>query len=774
LSIICSFYLTETNPLTHQEVTATVKLKPEAMKMSLYLPALIIMVMALPLIESKAQPVVCPPSEEVIVYSVTDATCHGNDDGSIVLNLKGAKPFTVRLSYGCGQPETKSSSAQPGTSVYSFTGLIAGDYSIEVQDGNGCIYTRCVKVDEPAALSAGMIFSPVVCIGETTEVIISGKGGTPPYTLLDENKEPIITFNQQYTLLQIEAGKHLWTLADASTCAGIDASIEIKESSLQAEILAITDVSCFGNNTGEIIAGGKEGTGTYWFSLNAQPAQLHNVFTGLTAGNYTITVTDEMGCHATTVASINEAPVLDVQLLATLLSCEEVNDGSINGKISGGKAPYKVFLYYECSLEQQPLEAPLDKSQGMMYWGLRAGNYMVKVTDSNGCESIQCIEVGINRIVLDYSILPACESTLSLVSFINPGLSGIDGITSGWSSGSAEVNTGLSSLSILGGKAKLMAYDNYEQKSPGTIVHRGTRGIGVLGGGTPDEISRAQGLSVEFAQPVHLTGFEVRSLFIEGLPQIPEQGKALLMLGEILVAEYDLVARQFSGSVGQLITIPGEPLLVDRLDLYVPAEYRSYSEFALAKITFADIKPMVDINLNPSYPGVSKFEYLWENNSSASLTNAVPGNYYVMITAIDGFGDAVCSAEFEIPAMAACPNPSVMAKSIEFMSELEETEMYDEPLSSFKDMANLAALKTYPNPFTAEATIEFSVEQNLMVSIEIFNLLGKKVATLYEGLVVAGNTERVPFRSGSLPEGIYTCKLTAGGKAATTRMILTR
>lgn len=744
------------------------------MKKYIYLPALIIMTMLQPQMEAMAQPGICPPADDIISVLVTNASCHGNDDGSIILDLKGVKPFTTSIRFGCGLTDMKSSSAVVGTSSYSFTGLIAGEYSIEVQDGKGCRYSLCKTVEEPAVLSVDRIFSPLVCAGATTDVTISGKGGIPPYTLYDENNEPIITFNQQYTFSKVEAGMRSWTLVDASGCAGIDAGFEIKESSLEIEILSTTHIGCFGNNSGEIMAGGKGGTGIYLVAINDQPAQPQGAFTGLTAGSYTLTVFDEMGCKASTGVTLTEAPALEVQLSATPLSCEGVNDGSITGKVSGGTAPYKVCLYYECSIDQHPVEAPMDKSQGMIYWGLRAGNYMVKVTDSNGCEFIQCIEVDINRIALDYTITPACESIVSLVSFINPGFSGIDEPTSGWSSGSEEANTGVSSLSLMGGKARLTAYSNFEQKTPGTIVHRGTRGIGVLGGGTPDEISRAQGMTVEFALPVHLTGFEVRSLFIEGLPERPEQGKAVLMLGETIIGEYDLVAHQQSGSVGQMITIPGEPLLIDRLDLFVPEEYRSYSEFALAKITIADIKPMVDITLNPSYPGISRFEFLWENNNTSTLADAVPGDYYVMVSAIDGFGDALCNAEFEVPAYAACPNPSVMAKSIEYLSEQEGTDFIDEPLSIFYGMSAMAELKTYPNPFTTESTIEFSVANNTMVTVEIFNLLGKKVGTLYEGMAYGGRIEKVGFQSGSLPEGIYTCKLTADEKIFTSRMILVR
>jgi len=72
-----------------------------------------------------------------------------------------------------------------------------------------------------------------------------------------------------------------------------------------------------------------------------------------------------------------------------------------------------------------------------------------------------------------------------------------------------------------------------------------------------------------------------------------------------------------------------------------------------------------------------------------------------------------------------------------------------------------AKLMAYPNPFGKKTTINFSVpkaEDNIIV--EVFNLRGVKVATLYTGKIEAGKTNSIPFDGSALPAGIYVVRLT--------------
>lgn len=77
----------------------------------------------------------------------------------------------------------------------------------------------------------------------------------------------------------------------------------------------------------------------------------------------------------------------------------------------------------------------------------------------------------------------------------------------------------------------------------------------------------------------------------------------------------------------------------------------------------------------------------------------------------------------------------------------------------------------YPNPFNASTTISFSVDTDTEVDLAIYDVLGRKVATLYSGPVDAG-THRVNLNASDLSSGVYFYRLAADGNDAVNRMTL--
>ena len=90
--------------------------------------------------------------------------------------------------------------------------------------------------------------------------------------------------------------------------------------------------------------------------------------------------------------------------------------------------------------------------------------------------------------------------------------------------------------------------------------------------------------------------------------------------------------------------------------------------------------------------------------------------------------------------------------------------------------ATFALLQNYPNPFNPSTTVPFDLPQQEYVSLKVYDLLGREVATLLEGKMPAGHHEVVwnwmdnPGRS--LASGAYLCRLVAGGFSASRTMLL--
>lgn len=87
-----------------------------------------------------------------------------------------------------------------------------------------------------------------------------------------------------------------------------------------------------------------------------------------------------------------------------------------------------------------------------------------------------------------------------------------------------------------------------------------------------------------------------------------------------------------------------------------------------------------------------------------------------------------------------------------------------------------ALLQNYPNPFNPETSISYRLPAPAFVSLEIYNSLGQRVATLAEGVKEAGVyriTWNATDESGKkLPSGIYVCRLSAGNRSLNMKMIL--
>ena len=80
---------------------------------------------------------------------------------------------------------------------------------------------------------------------------------------------------------------------------------------------------------------------------------------------------------------------------------------------------------------------------------------------------------------------------------------------------------------------------------------------------------------------------------------------------------------------------------------------------------------------------------------------------------------------------------------------------------------------SYPNPFTGVTTIPFAAPGDGAVRVDVYDLLGRRVATLVDEVVTAGSHE-VYWNASDLPSGMYFVRLTAQTFVATKRMSLIR
>ncbi len=279
-----------------------------------------------------------------VLAETVNVNCNGESNGSIDVNVTGGtSPYSYQLNSGTFQ----------GSDI--FNALPAGTYTITVEDVNGCTGTATVTITEPPVLVAsGAVTSPILCNGQTGIIHISATGGTPPYDGTGD-----------YTVL---AGTWNYTVTDAHGCFDVVA-VTITEPLVLNLSLTSENVSCFGGSNGSATATVTGGTTPYSYAWSG--GQSTASISGLSAGTYTVTVTDFNGCVNIQSVTITQPAALSIAFSNSHVSCNGGSNGSSTALPAGGTSPYTY--------------AWSDGQTSQTATGLTAGQYTVTVTDAHGC-----------------------------------------------------------------------------------------------------------------------------------------------------------------------------------------------------------------------------------------------------------------------------------------------------------------------------------------------------------------------------------------------------
>ena len=80
--------------------------------------------------------------------------------------------------------------------------------------------------------------------------------------------------------------------------------------------------------------------------------------------------------------------------------------------------------------------------------------------------------------------------------------------------------------------------------------------------------------------------------------------------------------------------------------------------------------------------------------------------------------------------------------------------------------------QNFPNPFNPNTTITFALKNTEHATVEVYNLLGQKVATLFDGIATSGDRVTLVFNATNLPSGVYLYALRSASSNQTKKMIL--
>lgn len=312
--------------------------------------------------------IIKPTALAIKLLSQTTQLCFGSDGGSIAINANGGTPIILSsgvsdYNYAWTGPNGFKSSSK------NINKLIAGTYNLVVSDASSCSQNLSVTILPSDEIRITAKTTPITCSGlNDGSIAVTVSGGNPSYNITWSNKGTGLNQNN------LAPGDYTIFVTDAFGCEN-KLTIKIDDTPALNVNPVVKNVSCFGANDGSItlnFAGGNTGVKLTWTDGVTSGTTRNN----LGPGTYTVNINNGSLCELKRTFEIIEPKGFEINArLEQPNNCNNSYSGAINLSVSGGIPPYNF-----------------EWSNGMTTKDLTrlvAGNYMVTITDANGCSKKQ-------------------------------------------------------------------------------------------------------------------------------------------------------------------------------------------------------------------------------------------------------------------------------------------------------------------------------------------------------------------------------------------------
>jgi len=363
------------------------------------------------------------PSIEVSLYFGQFISCPGAEDARMVVALTEghAPPYYYSLVWNSADTVYQGWMPPEGT-FFSLDNLKPGEYLLTVVDANGCReelprtlydapvtfagFEKSLYADDN--ISCESYSDGTIRVSEIYSYYMEGAdtvfvSSRAPYTYLwSASNGGIISGSPTDSLLvNIPAGTYTLTVTDSQGCIfnftetmtepdGIDLIDE--EVSLSND--GNYEISCYGGSDGFINLQFDGGTGAYGYAWTGPDGFTSNTqsLTGIGAGTYNLTVTDGNMCHREYTYILDEPDSLSIAVSTSHTPDNAFNigcnggDGTIDITVSGGSGAGTYSYQWTKSADQSYASNLEDLT-------VKAGTYLLQVTDVNGCVNTRTVEI---------------------------------------------------------------------------------------------------------------------------------------------------------------------------------------------------------------------------------------------------------------------------------------------------------------------------------------------------------------------------------------------
>ena len=285
---------------------------------------------------------------------------------------------------------------------FTITNLNPGFYTIYAKDSTGLIVATVYTIAQDCYTQITFVGVDASCGQNDGSLAATANYGTPPYTYTIDG----INYQASNVFTGLATGGYSVSAKDASGEIGsAPAWVYNKCPTVSA---TETNEIC-GQNNGTITATGFKGTTPYQFSINDINFQSGNIFSGLTAGAYNITIMDANGFKDSTYAYIyNDCIQIAVSTVAS--TCGKPN-GSAVAIASNGLAPYQYSIDGVNFLTDS------------LFAGLASGSYTITIKDASGLTSSSAANIAAfpSPFINATSTTASCQNTSASISITTIG-----------------------------------------------------------------------------------------------------------------------------------------------------------------------------------------------------------------------------------------------------------------------------------------------------------------------------------------------------------------
>ncbi|MGL2987974.1 T9SS type B sorting domain-containing protein [Flavobacterium sp. RSSA_27] len=317
----------------------------------------------------------------------------------------GAGSFTITATNttpasGIVNPITYSLNGGTFQSGNTFTVTASGDYIVRIKDGNGCIVPAATITVVPQLTLNAVLNKDITCNPAPTaaSITLTPTGGSGSFTY--ESKEALGAFTPMASNIFTTntAGSYTFRVTDTVTgCTYTTTTAIAVTTPVNPDITGLTQtafINCNGDDTAaiSIALDNTKGQSPFVFNvLNTTTGINYGTQTsGLSAGDYLVTVTDAKGCTNTETITITEPTPITFVRTVTPITCNSVTGislGSITiNSVSGGTPNY---TYHVTGVNGYDVKFNNQTGTTAVFDVVDFGLYQIIITDANGCTAFE-------------------------------------------------------------------------------------------------------------------------------------------------------------------------------------------------------------------------------------------------------------------------------------------------------------------------------------------------------------------------------------------------